>query len=512
MKKRMMKTLVIALAAIMTLSCLGVNGVASDLTENRIMKVGLYYGSTALPTANLANEVGSGFRFGYFDQDGNFFQVGYTTVEAITMLKNTNFYLASGDYYETPTSSAFELIGAYHVQLSGTYVSFDDANRAAGQYTGGFPAYIDGKYVVRFGSFSSLDQAKSAAAGYYGAAAVGNSSTAITVTAMKTSRILFQFDSGGDTALGVMPSLGEVLKPVTWFKGYKYYGGFSYSRNSGGDLTVLNMVDIEDYVKGVVPYEMNASWASEALKAQAVCARTYAANSKKHVQDGFDVCNSTCCQVYRGVYSGDCFEAINQAVDSTSGLCIYYDGQLINAVYHSADGGATEDAKNAWGGDAPYLIGVIDTFENPETTKHGSWTYTFTLDDFTYILKNKGVECANIIDVYIESYTATGNVDTLVFVDSNGEKYIYTGDATRKIFENTGNGYYFSRHYTITPYSGAGTGAVTNNAGNSQTYLISGGGWGHNVGMSQWGAKAMADLNYTYDEIIRYYYTDVYIQ
>ena len=95
------------------------------------------------------------------------------------------------------------------------------------------------------------------------------------------------------------PGLEEGEETATWFKGYRYYGGFQY-RRSGGDLTVINIVDVEDYVKGVLPYEMNNAWPLEALKAQAVCARTYAAAiSSSHASAGFDVCNNTHCQMYQ---------------------------------------------------------------------------------------------------------------------------------------------------------------------------------------------------------------------
>ena len=89
----------------------------------------------------------------------------------------------------------------------------------------------------------------------------------------------------------------------TWFKGYRYYGGFRYERIGGGDLTVVNILDLETYIKGVVPYEMSSSWPLEALKVQAVCARSYAyinIHSGKHTSYHFDVCNTTDCQAYYG--------------------------------------------------------------------------------------------------------------------------------------------------------------------------------------------------------------------
>ena len=105
---------------------------------------------------------------------------------------------------------------------------------------------------------------------------------------------------------------------MTWFKGYKWHGGFEYRRVTGGNINVINVVNIDDYVKGVLPYEMSPSWPLEALKAQAVCARTYALLQTKHYKSyQFDVCNTTDCQVYYGTNKASSLS--NQAVDETKG-------------------------------------------------------------------------------------------------------------------------------------------------------------------------------------------------
>lgn len=123
------------------------------------------------------------------------------------------------------------------------------------------------------------------------------------------------------------------------------------------------MLGVEDYVKGVIPYEMSPAWPSAALEAQAVCARTYAYMTTKHLSSyGFDLCNTTDCQVYYGIGSyTNCATAVSDAaVDATAGLRVYYNGSLAETVYHSSDGGATESAENVWGGAVDYLIGKED--------------------------------------------------------------------------------------------------------------------------------------------------------
>lgn len=108
---------------------------------------------------------------------------------------------------------------------------------------------------------------------------MGTSAYAVTVIQTGTDRVLFQFDGGEDLALGIMPDVTGEDEVRTWFQGYKYHGGFRYERIGGGDLTVVSVVDMETYIKGVIPFEMSNDWPLEALKAQAICARSYAYNN-----------------------------------------------------------------------------------------------------------------------------------------------------------------------------------------------------------------------------------------
>ena len=185
--------------------------------------------------------------------------------------------------------------------------------------------------------------------------------SAVTVTRTGTSEVLYEHFAR-DYPLGVRP-----FGTITWFKGCRYAGGFEYVPESAGSLRVINVVDLEDYVKGVVPYEMPGDWPLEALEAQAVCARTFVQGHSKHLREyGFDVCNGVDCQVYNGHGSGGAgpSETSGRAVENTAGLCIYYNGTLVqDAVYHSSDGGATEDGANVWGTETGYLKGKADPYE-----------------------------------------------------------------------------------------------------------------------------------------------------
>ena len=174
---------------------------------------------------------------------------------------------------------------------------------------------------------------------------VSPSAYAVTVIQTGTDRVLFQFDGGEDLALGIMPDVTGEDEVQTWFQGYKYNGGFRYERIGGGDLTVVSVVDMETYIKGVIPFEMSNDWPLEALKAQAICARSYAYNNisqNKHSAHHFDVCSSTDCQVYRGagsnVSSYQSTDRTDRAVEETAGEYALYDGTVIEAFYSSRSG------------------------------------------------------------------------------------------------------------------------------------------------------------------------------
>lgn len=535
--------------------------VANGLATGDVVRVGLYYASGALPTANLANSVGEGFKIGYYD-DYTFIELAQITGgDGISMTKDRNLYVSSGEYYEDNPGGA-SLLGAYHVQLSGSYSTYREAKNVADSIDLAFVAFVDGRFTVRVDYFSSAANAQALASEYSNSSVVGGSSTCITICKIGTNQILFEYDDSNDTKLAVEPIVYSGEKGVTWFKSNKYYGGFQYYRAAGNDITVINYVDIDDYVTGVVPYEMTAEWSLEALKAQAVCARTYALASTKHLEYGFDVCCSTNCQVYRGVYTGTFSDNVDMAVYHTSGQCIYYDGELIEAYYHSSSGGATEDAGLSWGKDLDYLKGKVDPYDMSISSPVSSWAYLYSLSDLTTLLRNDDYSTSGVTDVYVESYTPTGNVYKLVFVSSNGSKLTFTGDEVRALLENTSGGRYFSRHFTvvrpgeeatvssgyvlsvndgssaipitdvsvvdgngnISTISGSvsiitGDGMETSAEMSTTTKVLSstqfafvGSGWGHNVGMSQYGAKAMAEQGYTYDEIIKFYYTGVDIR
>ena len=536
------------------------------------LKVGLRYGSDALFSANLQNVTGYGWGYevGYFDSNRDFVTLGRIDTNEISMTASGTIYVTGdGTYSSSGSGSA---MGDYHVQLDDVFSTWEEAKAAASAFSGGYPAYINGSYRVRIGAYTSKNDAAAAQALYVGTSWTGAdgkshafsgtvtspSATGVTMTVTGTQTILFQFDCSGAMNLGVRPLDSDGQQAITWFKGYKYYGSFEYLRTTGGNLTVINVLPVDDYVKGVVPYEMSPSWPVEALAAQAVCARTYAMRETKHRSDGFDVCNTTNCQVYYGVNKAT--EQSDRAVEETAGLCLYYNGKLIEAVYSSSNGGASEDAKNVWGGEVAYLKGKIDPYEAMTTIPSYQYTVSFTKDELTHILNTKGYSVGQVTNVYVSAVTPTGNVGSVTFVGTSGTK-TFTGESCRTIFNSVYSGRTVrSQRYTITngtaggtsgsvyvngggslslsdSYVISGSGAVSSYPGgetyvitgsgteqlkpsggtastssNSDVFTITGTGNGHNVGLSQYGAKAMAEQGYSYEEILHFYYTDITIQ
>ena len=249
----------------------------------------------------------------------------------------------------------------------------------------------------------------------------------------------------------------------------------------------VSTVDLEEYLIGVVLAEMPASFEAEARKAQAVVARTFTLRSRdRSKHDNADICmDSGCCQAYMSpeeyLSRGGTEEGVQrmaEAVAATAGKVLTYEGELIEATYFSCSGGSTEDAVAVWGTDVPYLQSVESPGE--ENAAHYTDTVTFTPEAFAAALglKLTGKPASWIGSV---TYTAGGGVDTMVIGGSS-----FRGTELRKAL-------------------GLRSTAFTVTAGEEEI-VITTRGYGHRVGMSQYGAEAMAVSGSSYAEILTHYY------
>lgn len=165
-----------------------------------------------------------------------------------------------------------------------------------------------------------------------------------------------------------------VLKPIDpnacVYTKDKWYRGILRIQNNDGAITVINDLGMEHYIQGVLGAEMPSSWETEALKAQAIAARTYAAaNYGKHCADGFDLSDTQLDQVYNGISAETL--STNRAVYETNGIIMTYDNKPITAMYSSSAGGRTNSALQSFGREIPYLQSVVSYDENVQSRGHG---------------------------------------------------------------------------------------------------------------------------------------------
>ena len=266
-------------------------------------------------------------------------------------------------------------------------------------------------------------------------------SGAFQVTDTATGKVLYTSAAGADH-IAIHPN-----SDLTWFKGYQWHGDFVYRRASDGNITVINYVGLEDYVKGVLPYEIDPDWPAEAQKAQAVCARSFALGTSKH-NEYYELCNTTNCQVYLGANRAT--EASDAAVDATQGEYLTYNGEPVIGYFFSSDGGATEDAVNVWGGDYPYLQGKEDPYE----TYDSSWSVTLTAEEIRQKLVSAGYSIGTVANVEVTRRTDTDNVNEVTVTDTTGKQVVVRRDDCRTVFGLD------SIRYTITPNASTNTAAA----------------------------------------------------
>lgn len=286
-----------------------------------------------------------------------------------------------------------------------------------------------------------------------------------------------------------------------------YNGEFIVTAN-GNKLNAINVIDIEDYLRGVVPYEIGKLDESkfEALKAQAVAARTYAyKHFGSRVAQGFDVYADTRDQVYKGLHSATALT--DKAVRETEGVVMTYNGEFITAYYHSTCGGETEGVVT-WGRpDHPYLKNKPDL--RPDGTpwcresNYTEWTREFTEDELRDLFQINAKEAkanvpsfSSIKSMHIQDTLKSGRIHTLVIETNNGS-FTAKADKIRWLFKRGG---------TILPSS------FFRIHKNGNEWILKGKGFGHGVGLCQMGARARAQAGQSYIQILTHYYPGITLE
>lgn len=610
-----------------------------------LVSVGLMYGSSL--TQGFAVWSDKGYTIGSQKlTDGRVFeelwdiQTSYIscTVDDNLTLTDGTFLLAEDDD-ET-------VIGGWHIQ-----VGCDDYDRGEleeliddtedevndlGLYL--IPSYIDHEYALRVGAFASEDDAED----YLDEVEdifrrmdveiVEPSNTAVSIADPDNEYILFEFDCRAELELGL--TAHEDANGNTYMAtpaGNIYDGVFCFKRYDNGDVEgvqLANILPLEAYLAGVLPYETSNTWPLETLKAFAITVRSYTlSHLNKHMDRyGFDLCNTTECQVYKG--AGRINQRIMDAVLETAGKILVYEDKIVNAYYSSSMGGVTVSAEDAWGGQGklPYLKAVETPWERYMTHNNGFWMYEISPSALCDHLNQKGyttledeiedveilelaenstyVKKLRVTDIHGESVTIeytdnvrislTPYVKSANFVVGRGsveytenvvieENYASEEEEIESIggtssssgkesgYTNVDGCYVITadeldRHYTsiwtsiatgdetvlydridffvmssqnasaflgdeYEKYAAAeekpeekryNTEVVSDKsdsemlckvayAENEDNFIFVGKGWGHGVGMSQYGARDLADMGYSADDILYSYFTDVEI-
>ncbi|AFY65312.1 SpoIID/LytB domain-containing protein [Geitlerinema sp. PCC 7407] len=294
-------------------------------------------------------------------------------------------------------------------------------------------------------------------------------------------------DGSGDrwqnTALWIEPS-GE--NGLVWI-GDKWYRGRVLLVPSSGGLTAVNYVDLEHYLYSVLGSEMSPSWPLEALKAQAVAARSYALYQRKTAGNTvFDVGDTQSWQVYEGV-SKEAPSTV-AAVSGTAGQVLTYNGQIIEAVFHSSSGGYTANVEDVWSEPRQYLRAVQD-FDNIPENKNAQWEVAFSDAELGNLISGVGT----VLDIAPVRQTPEGRMVSVRVRGTGGERTL-SGSALRQALG-----------LKSTRFSVA-AGSDRTKAASGSVFVFRGGGWGHGIGMSQWGAYNLAKQGKDYQTILSHYY------
>ena len=485
-------------------------------------------------------------------------------------LRIDTYYTAN--YYITDLSQG--IYGPYHTILWDEYSSYEDAFIKSEELKDEFksefyPYLIDDGYIISGGNFTDKRSAQNLAEelnreGYNAESFNGNLNNIIAYNNKNKPVFMYNKDmpiyfSSYNEAEGY-----EMIKVDN--RGYR--GKLTLNIIEESKLLTINHVELENYLYGVVPNEIPASWGMEALKAQALAARTYAVYNIKPRQI-YDMEDNQNSQVYMG-YDYE-KQSTTKAVNETVGEMIYYDNELIQAFYHSTSGGSTENSENVWFENRPYLRGVQDEFSNNSGSPHTTWQTTYYKDDIIRNLNLDGNDVNELYGIEIKRISENNRVVECIFLTDAGE-ISYKKENARLLLglksswfsiEN-GNSFYFIKEYfplneyqeeipsrggildliteeqnqqdnELKPEMGSIIGkyvisadgttklnkdklAIISSKGvsivdtDSKAYNFEGRGWSHGIGMSQYGAKQMAEEGFTYDEILQHYYTGVTIK
>ena len=550
---------------------------ATSVYDDHYVRAALAYGSNSKSVATLqvASGTGTGFKAGYINPSTDEFKSYYTINSTkVTVIRDygMNYNVNSGSYVYDGADGA-SCVGRWHLEINVDYKNQSELDSAvASAYLAtsyvSFPAFTSSGYRVRIGRFTSESAANevkaeiqsrlNASSSFAGATVrtVASGSNGYTVVEYGTRNILFEWD-GASQELALQATGGTApetyMSTPTTTSTYRFYGTFDFISSASTYFSVVNVLPLGTYIRGVVPYELGTSYPEESTKAMAIIAATFAVyNEGRHSSYGFDVCMGQHCQVYQGIGTSSHryeTEKIITCCDAVKGMVITYDKNPIQAVYHSSNGGFTENSENVWVAALPYLRSVEEKFE--QTTEGatrgqlGIWTTTLTAEQITKKLNNKNYSIGTVKSVEVTKRSEAGSVLELSISDgsktvvlekenmrmvlgtdillSQNFKVLHAGSVYVNDGVELGTG--LSGAYVMgaegvaiplpdtarTVLTGSGQTVVNESSGGAAEWTFDGAGWGHSLGLCQWGSIGMGRAGYTFDQIIKYYFTGVEI-
>ncbi len=311
-----------------------------------------------------------------------------------------------------------------------------------------------------------------------------------------------------------------------------YGGSLKLQPNAYGEFSLVNHVPLEIYLRGVVPYEIGANAPAQAVAAQTIIARTYALrNLRRFKVDNYQLCATVHCQVYKGL--NDANPISDKAIAKTAGLVLTYDNELIDALYSSTTGGVTASFADTWNGaERPYLQPVIDSprplwdlVKHPlndernfrhflkmtqgfnETGRQGvfRWHKTRSIADLnqdlrTYLQKTHHplADFNTIKSMEVQERSRSGRMLTLAIETDKGKLELHKNEIRSALEPPRSTFFYLQPIY--------------NKQKQLQAYDFIGGGFGHGVGMSQYGSYNLANLGWSAERILAFYYPQTKIK
>lgn len=518
------------------------------------MRIGLFFTDSVYgldrSVSDLEISSDNGLSIGFSFQNNFFELLDLENIKNIMARRDTYYNLTGQGLIEVEQDKG--ILGPYKVKIGGEYDDIDAVMLKIFQYSQNgieaYPAYNDG-WQIWTGNYLTMSEALEDTLNIISPALpeedfdiIHPSDKRIMISDVQGQTIL-AFEST-ITPLRIKSKNGtspRVLR-INNDKNKRYRGELEIVRLEESDLTVINVLPLNEYLYGVVPGEIQASSHPEALKAQAVAARTYAISTfNKYSHMGFNMCDTTICQVYRG-YSIE-QPSTNKAVDDTLGEIVTYNGKVAQVFYFSSSGGMTEDVKNVWGSNIPYLVSVEDNFEAGNSWNY-NWDASYSAERIEEIMNSRGFNLGRILNMEVTKRSEAGRAIELVITGTNGSR-TYTNSGTRNVFSLSSQWYDIETDADITIRKNnqenintqlvgkqvmtatglktlsADTQEVTILSANNQQkqvpltptqYNISGKGWGHGVGMSQEGAKGMALVGFDYKQILEHYFTGAKVQ